>query len=36
VLALVANRDIRILTTDGLLLRHLTLDPSQAYQPLGR
>jgi transposase InsO family protein len=34
VLILVANRDIRILTHDGHLIRHLTLDPQRAYQPL--
>jgi transposase InsO family protein len=34
VLILVAERDIRILTLDGTLLRHLTLDPSRPYQPL--
>ncbi len=33
VLILAANRDIRILTTSGELLRHLTLDPSRPYQP---
>jgi transposase len=36
VLILAANRDIRILTTDGELLRHLILDPSRPYQPLGQ
>jgi hypothetical protein len=34
VLILVADRDIRILTLDGALLRHLTLDPKRLYQPL--
>lgn len=34
VLILVADRDIRILTHDGALLRHLTLDPKRLYQPL--
>jgi transposase InsO family protein len=33
VLVLVADRDIRILTLDGELLRQLTLDPSRDYQP---
>jgi transposase InsO family protein len=33
VVILVANRDIRILNADGELLRHLTLDPRQIYQP---
>jgi hypothetical protein len=32
---LVANRDIRILTLQGELIRHLTLDPKRIYQPLG-
>jgi transposase InsO family protein len=35
VLVLVADRDIRVLTTNGELLRHLTLDPNHPYQPLG-
>jgi transposase InsO family protein len=35
VVMLVANRDIRILNADGELLRHLTLDPRQIYQPRG-
>ena len=34
VLILVADRDVRILTLDGELLRHLTLDPTRPYQPL--
>lgn len=34
VLILVADLDIRILTQDGALLRHLTLDPNRDYQPL--
>ena len=33
VILLVAGRDIRLLSSDGQLLRHLTLDPSQDYQP---
>lgn len=32
---LVAGRGIRILTTDGTQLRHLTLDPQHDYQPTG-
>lgn len=32
---LVAGADVRIVTTDGLLLRALTLDPARDYQPLG-
>jgi hypothetical protein len=35
VLILVANRDIRIMTPDGTLIRRLTLDPKRIYQPLG-
>jgi len=35
VLVLVADRDVRVLTTDGQLLRHLTLEPDRLYQPLG-
>ncbi len=31
----VAGLDIRIVTMDGTLLRHLTLDTSRAYQPSG-
>jgi hypothetical protein len=31
---LVADRDIRVLTVEGELLRQLTLDPSRDYQPL--
>lgn len=36
VLMLVAGLDIRIVDTDGELLRALTLDPGKAYQPLGK
>jgi hypothetical protein len=35
VLILVANRDIRIMTPDGTLIRRLSLDPKRIYQPLG-
>jgi transposase InsO family protein len=35
VLVLVADLDVRILTDEGELVRHLTLDPSRRYQPLG-
>jgi hypothetical protein len=31
---LVADRDVRVLTVEGELLRQLTLDPSSDYQPL--
>lgn len=34
VLILVADLDVRILTTDGELLRALTLDPTRDYQPI--
>lgn len=33
VLVLIADRDIRVLTVEGELLRQLTLDPSRDYQP---
>jgi transposase InsO family protein len=33
VVMLIADRDIRIVTPDGELLRHLTLDPTRDYQP---
>ena len=33
VVMLIADRDIRIVTPDGELLRHLTLDPGRDYQP---
>lgn len=36
VLMLVAGLEIRIVDTDGELLRALTLDPSKTYQPLGK
>jgi hypothetical protein len=32
---LVADRDIRILTLEGELIRHLTLDSKRIYQPQG-
>lgn len=35
VLMLVAGLDVRILDSEGALLRHLTLDPSRDYQPIG-
>ncbi len=35
VLVLVADRDIRVLTVEGEILRQLQLDPSRDYQPLG-
>ena len=34
IVLLVAGRDIRIITLDGELLRHLKLDPSIDYQPM--
>ncbi|MGH2728239.1 MAG: IS481 family transposase [Candidatus Methylomirabilaceae bacterium] len=36
VIILRSGLDIRILTPDGELLRHLTLDPRKDYQPTGR
>ena len=33
VVTLIADRDIRVITPDGELLRHLTLDPTRDYQP---
>lgn len=33
VILLVAERDIRVLSEEGELLRELTLDPSRDYQP---
>ena len=36
VVLLVADLDVRVLTEDGTLLRHLTLDPTRSYQALGR
>ena len=35
-LLLVADLDVRIITNDGELLRHLTLGPTQDHQPRGR
>lgn len=34
ILALVAGLDIRVISEEGELLRHLTLDPTKDYQPL--
>ncbi|HEX2186829.1 MAG TPA: IS481 family transposase [Chloroflexota bacterium] len=36
VLLLVNDLDVRVITEDGELLRHLTLDPTKDYQPRGR
>jgi hypothetical protein len=33
VILLVAGRDIRVLSSDGQLLRRLTLDPNRDFQP---
>ena len=30
---LIANRDVRVITPEGELIRHLELDPSKDYQP---
>jgi len=35
VILLVHDLDVRVIAEDGQLLRHLTLDPSRDYQPLG-
>jgi transposase InsO family protein len=35
VILLVDGLDVRVLTEDGEILRHLTLDPSRDYQPRG-
>jgi hypothetical protein len=35
VLILTKDRDVRILTHDGKVLRHFTLDPKRIYQPHG-
>jgi transposase InsO family protein len=35
VIMLVRDLDVRVIAEDGQLLRHLTLDPSRDYQPLG-
>jgi len=36
VIMLVADLDVRILTEEGEMLRHLTLDPTKNYQAIGR
>jgi transposase InsO family protein len=36
VLLLMAGLDVRVLSEEGTLLRHLTLDPTIDYQPTGR
>ena len=37
VMLLVADRDVRVITEDGELLQHLTIDPpSKTYQPQRR
>jgi hypothetical protein len=35
VILLIHGLDVRIVSTDGELLRHLTLDPTRVYQPKG-
>ncbi len=35
VIILIADLDIRVISEEGELLRHLTLDPTRDYQPLG-
>jgi hypothetical protein len=34
IIVLVAGLDVRVLSDDGGLLPHLTLDPSKDYQPI--
>ena len=34
IIVLVADLDIRVLSVEGELLRHLTLDPTKDYQPI--
>jgi len=34
VLLIVADRDIHVITTNGELIRHLTIDPTRNYQPI--
>ena len=36
VVLLVADTDVRVVTEDGELLRHLTIDPTRDYQPRGK
>jgi len=33
---LIADQDIRVIDSNGELIRELTLDPSGIYQPLAR
>jgi hypothetical protein len=35
VVLLVADRDVRVPSAEGEILRQLVLDPSRCYQPLG-
>jgi transposase InsO family protein len=35
VVLLIADRDVRVLSDEGEILRQLVLDPSRKYQPLG-
>ena len=35
-LLLVHDLDVRVITEDGELLRHLTVDPTKTYEPTGR
>lgn len=36
VMLLAADLDVRVISEDGELIRHLTLDPTKDYQPRGR
>ena len=35
IIALIADLDVRVISEEGELLRHLTLDPTKDYQPIG-
>jgi hypothetical protein len=35
VVLLVTDRDVRVLSAEGEILRQLVLDPNRKYQPLG-
>jgi len=36
VIMLIADLDVRVLTEEGEMLRHLTLDPTKNYQSIGK
>ncbi len=35
VIILIAGLDVRVISQNGELLRHLTFDPTKSYQPIG-